>query len=239
MSNIVKFQSSYLEPYPLQVQGESFYKKNIEGVSNYMGDDEGVNVDDLIGQLVLDDANIYDTGNAVRVEIDGKIVGYLAKPVAKLYRQKLAELGIPKVIGQCYASIRGGFIKKDGEQADFGVRLDLDLNNLIIEPERRPPAQAAPLQSQPPTASSPSVPIKSSSRKKIRCPKCGSENVSVQAVTDIKTKHRSCLGWCWWLLLAICTLGLILIIPILTNSKTKSKTHTEALCQDCGHRWKV
>jgi len=71
------------------------------------------------------------------------------------------------------------------------------------------------------------------------CPKCQSSNVNVQAITNIKTKHRGCLGWCFWILLACCTLGLILIIPLLTNSKTKSKTHTEGICQNCGHRWRV
>lgn len=71
------------------------------------------------------------------------------------------------------------------------------------------------------------------------CPKCGSENVSVQAVTHNKTKHRGCLAWMGWIFLAICTVGLILIIPLITNSKNKSKTHTEAVCQNCGHRWKV
>lgn len=71
------------------------------------------------------------------------------------------------------------------------------------------------------------------------CPKCKSENVTVQAVTDVKTKHRGCLGWFMWILLAVCTLGLILIIPLITNSKTKSRTHTEAVCQDCGNRWRV
>ena len=73
----------------------------------------------------------------------------------------------------------------------------------------------------------------------MKCPKCGSENVQVQAVTTVKTKHRGCLGWCLWILLAICTIGLIIIIPLLTNSKTKSKTHSEAVCQNCGYRWKV
>lgn len=71
------------------------------------------------------------------------------------------------------------------------------------------------------------------------CPKCGSENVIVQAVTHTKTKHRGCIGWSLWILLAICTCGLILIIPLITNSKTKSKTHSEAVCQNCGHCWKV
>lgn len=71
------------------------------------------------------------------------------------------------------------------------------------------------------------------------CPRCKSQNVTIQAVTDIKTKHRGCVGWFFWILLAICTCGLILIIPLLTNSKTKTKTHTEAVCQNCGKRWRV
>lgn len=71
------------------------------------------------------------------------------------------------------------------------------------------------------------------------CPKCGSENVTVQAITETKVKQRGCLGWLWWILLAILTFGLILIIPLLTNTKTKSKTHTEAICQNCGNRWRV
>lgn len=71
------------------------------------------------------------------------------------------------------------------------------------------------------------------------CPRCGSNNVFAQAVTETKTKHRGCFGWTLWILLAICTVGLILIIPALTNSKTKSKTHTEAVCQNCGNRWRV
>lgn len=73
----------------------------------------------------------------------------------------------------------------------------------------------------------------------MKCSKCGSENISIQAITTSKTKHRGCLGWLLWIFLAICTFGLILIIPLLTNSKTKSKTHSEAICQSCGNRWKV
>lgn len=73
----------------------------------------------------------------------------------------------------------------------------------------------------------------------MKCRKCGSENVVTQVVTDIKTKHRGCLGWLFWILLVICTAGLLIIIPLITNSKTKSKNHTEAVCQNCGYRWKV
>lgn len=68
------------------------------------------------------------------------------------------------------------------------------------------------------------------------CPKCGSENVNVQAVSE--QKGRGCLSVLMWCLLAFCTFGIILlIVPALT--KKKSKTRNYAICQSCGHRWKV
>jgi len=73
----------------------------------------------------------------------------------------------------------------------------------------------------------------------MQCPKCNSTNVTVQPVTTVKTKHRGCLGWAFWILLAICTFGIILIIPLLTNSKIKSKTKIMAVCQNCGNSWTV
>ena len=70
------------------------------------------------------------------------------------------------------------------------------------------------------------------------CRVCGSQNVFIQAVTDVQTKRTGCLGWLFWLILACFTFGLILIIPLI-RSVTKSKTHTEAVCQNCGNRWRV
>jgi hypothetical protein len=130
MKKIVRFESSHEEPYPLQVQGESFYRKNIEDVSNYLGEEEGVDADDFIAQLHLEDDNEVDPGNAVRVEIDGKTVGHLAKAAAKKYRKKLTELGLEDVVGECYARIRGGFVMKNNVKADFGVRLDLIIDEM-------------------------------------------------------------------------------------------------------------
>jgi len=131
--NIIKIQTSYTEPYPVQVQGESNYKQNIEDAINFLGDDEGVDADDFIAHLILEDDNVYDPGNAVRVEIEGKTVGYLSKPDAKKYRKRLSDLGIANVIGQCYASVKGGFIKRStGEQADFGIRLDIHIDDFEV-----------------------------------------------------------------------------------------------------------
>lgn len=68
------------------------------------------------------------------------------------------------------------------------------------------------------------------------CPKCGSRNVSVQVVE--KQKKMGCFASLMWILLAVTIVGLILLlIPAL--SRKGSKTLTFAVCQNCGHRWKV
>ena len=36
---------------------------------------------------------------------------------------------------------------------------------------------------------------------------------------------------------AICTCGLILIIPAVRSSRTKTKTRVMAICQNCGRSW--
>lgn len=60
----------------------------------------------------------------------------------------------------------------------------------------------------------------------MNCPKCGSPNVSVNAVTETKTKTRWGCGCLFhWV---------ALLFP-----KYKSKTTTQAVCQNCGNRWNV
>lgn len=75
------------------------------------------------------------------------------------------------------------------------------------------------------------------------CPKCQSENVSVQAVSVTKTKNHSVLwwifvSWWWWILWAAMFLPM-LVIKLIWGKKTTTKIHSEAVCQDCGHRWKI
>lgn len=82
---------------------------------------------------------------------------------------------------------------------------------------------------------------------KITCPKCGSENVNVQAVNEvtIKNKHHGfiwwiCIGWWWipckWLFLTLPAL----IVKMFGHKKQKvvNKTVTVCICQNCGHSWK-
>lgn len=69
----------------------------------------------------------------------------------------------------------------------------------------------------------------------LTCKYCGSTNVVAQAVE--KQKKRGIIMSLLWILLAICTCGLALLIPILT--KKGSKTKSVIVCQNCGKISKV
>ena len=69
----------------------------------------------------------------------------------------------------------------------------------------------------------------------MKCQKCGSENVVVQ-VTQ-KQKKRGCFAATMWILLAMCTFGLVLLIPLLTRKGSKTKIY--AVCQNCGNKWRI
>lgn len=78
----------------------------------------------------------------------------------------------------------------------------------------------------------------------MKCSKCQSENVNVQAVTEIVKRGKGCLYWLligWWLelLLWIFLTLPMLLIKLFIPSSIKSKTITYAVCQNCGHKWKV
>lgn len=78
------------------------------------------------------------------------------------------------------------------------------------------------------------------------CPKCGSENVTVQVVTDTKLvdKHHGIFWWFfvgwWW----IPVKWLVFTLPALVfalfghkKQKVKVKHTSVCVCQNCGHKW--
>lgn len=80
----------------------------------------------------------------------------------------------------------------------------------------------------------------------MKCPKCGSENVSIQMVTEtrLQKKHHGILYWlfCGWLIDA--ALWFFLTIPRLIVSifrprryKVKTVSKKKAICQSCGKSW--
>lgn len=80
------------------------------------------------------------------------------------------------------------------------------------------------------------------------CPKCGSNNVNVQMVTEtiLKNKGKGCLYWIfigWWLEIL---LWIFLMIPRLLialfmpkNKKIINKHKSIAVCQNCGKSWEI
>ena len=83
-------------------------------------------------------------------------------------------------------------------------------------------------------------------RSGMTCRHCGSNNIIVSAVSEVREKRkRGLLYWCligFWLepLLWLC-FGIWKLLFEIFRKKTviKSQTVTYAICQDCGHRWKV
>ena len=80
------------------------------------------------------------------------------------------------------------------------------------------------------------------------CPKCGSENVNAQMVTEtqLQVKHRGILwwifiGWWWlpikWLFLTIPALIVKMFAP--KRYKTQALHKTMWVCQNCGHHWQA
>lgn len=98
------------------VVGESNYLENLRSIVRAPG--EVRHYCDAV--LVLEDSNPHDR-NAVAVQIEAKVVGYLPREGAKQYRAKLVEVGFDRLTGQVDAVIVGG-----GEgRENYGVWLDL------------------------------------------------------------------------------------------------------------------
>ncbi len=88
----------------------------------------------------------------------------------------------------------------------------------------------------------------------MKCPKCGSDNVNVQVVTEAKTellvqkKHHGilwwiCIGWWWlpvkWLFLTVPAFLVKFLAPKTYKTKTHIAHKSMCVCQSCGHHWKA
>ena len=82
----------------------------------------------------------------------------------------------------------------------------------------------------------------------MKCRKCASDKVSVQAVSSLKEKENGCLHWIYWLFIGwwfesilwvVFTIAMILIKLFGGKAKSKTKIESYAVCQECGHKWKL
>jgi hypothetical protein len=106
----------------LEVVGESFYQGNLEKVAGPKAS-EGADFP-CLALLVFDDANPHDE-KAVRVEVDGLVVGHLSRPTARVYRKAMADAGLGRGPHPCNAVIVGGW-RRPGSEGSFGIKLTAD-----------------------------------------------------------------------------------------------------------------
>jgi len=92
--------------YEIEVVGESHYQRALEALCGGRTSDSADKK--VQAHLVLEDDNKYDP-QAVRVDIEGKTVGYLSRETAREYRTRLRQTGHPRLVGVCKATIRGGW----------------------------------------------------------------------------------------------------------------------------------
>jgi hypothetical protein len=106
--------------------GESKYQRHLDKIAGGRTEESAQAAQE--SDLALEDDNPHDK-NAVRVRIEGLRVGYLPRPMAKMYRERLAEQSAPIGHYWCEALIVGGWDRGGGDRGHFGVRLDLPIKN--------------------------------------------------------------------------------------------------------------
>lgn len=115
-----------LEPigdYRQSIVGESNYQRELDRIAG--GKTEKGHEIKTTAEIVLDDGNPHDN-KAVRIDIDGRTVGYLKKNDARKYRRWLEKQDAPRgVVVECGALISGGWDRGKGDSGHYGVRLDL------------------------------------------------------------------------------------------------------------------
>ena len=115
------FTLAHTRGFTQEVVGEASYQKAISkvvgGKTTYSAKHE------CTALLICDDANKYDQ-NAVEVQIDGRLVGYLPKNDAAAYRQELENIDAQLPSVAVRAKVVGGWRDEDSE-GEFGVKLNL------------------------------------------------------------------------------------------------------------------
>jgi hypothetical protein len=112
--------------YRIDVAGESFYEESFAALCGERTI-EGVRIESR-AQLTLQDDNPHDK-HAVAVSIGGHQVGHLSRDDARAFRRlvRYGPLSLHERF-ECSALICGGWDRGDGDVGNYGVRLDLLLD---------------------------------------------------------------------------------------------------------------
>ncbi len=111
--------------YEFDIVGESHYQDALEEICGEKSEESAEHHTEAI--LYLENDNPHDK-QAVRVDIEGHIVGYLSRTDARAYRKQLKQLGHESLICTCNAVIVGGWKRSKSDEGNFGVKLDLPVS---------------------------------------------------------------------------------------------------------------
>lgn len=107
--------------YFFDIVGEQSYQANLRKIAGPK--QERSKYVEVMARVVSEPFNAYDK-NAVKIEINGLIVGYLSRDDAKLLAGKVINQTVP-------ALINGGWLD-DNSEGSYGVKLGIQsLNELI------------------------------------------------------------------------------------------------------------
>jgi hypothetical protein len=104
--------------YDFEIVGENNYQANIDAIL------KNTKADFYTAELVPEPNNQYDP-KAVRVDINGLVVGYLSRDDARSFNRRLGNKKISGMTTICKADFTGGHMLKSGETASYGVLLDI------------------------------------------------------------------------------------------------------------------
>jgi hypothetical protein len=101
--------------------GESHYQEALETVAGGRTS-FGVHIPLITAQLVREPTNPYDP-DAVRVEADGRQLGYLPKEDAPRFHAAIDKLAVQGCLATCRARLTGGWDRGHGDRGSIGLQL--------------------------------------------------------------------------------------------------------------------
>lgn len=108
--------------FEIDIVGESHYQRALNRIAG--GKTEDGHELECEAILIHEDSNPHDD-QAIAVTIDGDVVGYLERRLARQFRKLMKQAGAPGHPAVCMAVIVGGWDRGDGDTGHYGVRLDL------------------------------------------------------------------------------------------------------------------
>jgi hypothetical protein len=119
---LVRLHLASAAKFNCEIVGEASYQQTLDALCG--GKCEDGHDFTATAQLCFQDDNPYDA-NAVVVLINRKIVGYIPRSLAPLFRSEILRINPKELPVTCDAKIVGGWDRGDGDEGYYGVKLSI------------------------------------------------------------------------------------------------------------------